>query len=58
MVEEKKMKGRVMELTNKVELQTTELDKHKLMINRIRADSQSAVEKEQKNAESYLVQLR
>lgn len=47
-----------MELTNKVELQTAQFEKHKLMINKIKADSNASVEKEQKNSENYLSQLR
>jgi len=44
------MKIKVIELTNKLEMQGTELDKYKMLVNKIKAEAQMSVEREQKNA--------
>ncbi len=52
------MKTKLMELTNKLELQTAELDKYKTLLNKIKGEGQTNVEREQRNAQTYLAQLR
>jgi hypothetical protein len=44
------MKTKLMELTNKLELQTAELDKYKTLLNKIKGEGQTNVEREQRNA--------
>ena len=52
------MKGKVMELTNKVEMQNGELDKYRALVNKIKGEGQLNVEREHKNAETYIAKLR